>query len=420
MVPESRQLSISVSVLFLLLLASVWACYAGTCAHRDTLSLRAVRMPTRVRASSESRGGFRVLEWAGKGGFLPQPLLVTTAKTGWREAWKLMVNELAPQSKDGEYVRPMYGFRESIGSEKYPATPGRYQIYTGNPCPWCHRVLLVKALRGIPNDVLPHTALIDDPTKASRGGWVFGESLEMRDPVFNSYDLRELYERCSPDYSGRCTAPLMIDKKTGTIISNESEDIIRMLNEVDFPGVNRSGLNVDLYPPSLRSDIDAMNKWIYSGVNNGVYRCGFATTQVGYDKAIRDVTESLDKLESILSKSRFLLGDKVTEADLRLLPTISRFDAIYHPFFKCTTRWVSSLPNVQGWLQDMYQIPGVKETLDLEQAKRSYYTNLFPLNPSGIVPEGPSVDVLRMLEPPNRGPLDAKDIFFDKAETRAT
>jgi len=238
---------------------------------------------------SSSRGGLRLLEWAGKGGFLPQPLLVKTAKTGWREAWKVLMSELAPQSKDGDYVRPSYGFRGKIGSAQHPATPGRYHLYTGNACPWCQRVLLVKAIRGISDKSLAHTVLIDDPTKASRGGWAFGDSPDRKDPVFGVRDLREVYEACNPGYSGRCTAPLMVDKETKTVVCNESEDLVRMLNEVEL----RDSLefDVDLYPPALRSEIDEANEWIYRQLNNGVYRCGFATTQEGYDRAISDVTE---------------------------------------------------------------------------------------------------------------------------------
>jgi len=381
--------------------------------------------------TSGNNGGLRILEWAGRGGLLPQPLLVQTAKTGWREAWKIMVSELAPQSKSGDYIRPTYGFQGKLGTSEHPAVPGRYQLYVGNACPWCHRVLLAKVFRNISMAQLPHTELVDDPTKASRGGWVFGtERDDQKDPLFGSYDLRALYERCSPGYTGRCTAPLLIDKETGTIVSNESEDLVRMLNEVDFEEStagqehrnddSKNSFNVDLYPPHLQADIDAANRWIYSGINNGVYRCGFATSQSAYDRAMDDVTKSLDRVEGMLSKSRFLLGEKITESDLRLLPTVARFDSVYFPFFKCTNRRIENLPNLKGWLQDMYMIPGVKETLDLERAKSSYFTNLFPLNPSGIIPRSPSIEESMGLgrKDPNRGSLERSEIFFDKTQTR--
>uniref|UniRef100_A0A7S0DF75 GST C-terminal domain-containing protein n=2 Tax=Amorphochlora amoebiformis TaxID=1561963 RepID=A0A7S0DF75_9EUKA len=220
-----------------------------------------------------------------------------------------------------------------------------------------------------------------------------------------------------PGYSGRCTAPLMVDCKTQTIVSNESEDIVRMLNDFDLLDENQTQddthpLIVDLYPPQLRNQIDTANEWIYKSINNGVYRCGFSTSQEGYDRAIKDVTQGLDKLEEMLSKSRFLLGDKVTESDIRLLPTMARFDSVYNPFFKCTTRTIKSMPNIQGWLQDMYQIPGVPETLDLDDAIRSYYSNLFPLNPSGIVAKGPPFNTTD----PKRGSHVKQDLFYDKAE----
>jgi len=333
-----------------------------------------------------------------------------------------MISELAPQSKDGEYVRPKYGFEEAIGTAKHPAEPHRYHLYVGNACPWCHRVLLVKAIRSIPDESLSYTILLDDPTKASRGGWAFSDSA--KDPVFGGKDLREVYDACAAregnldGYSGRVTAPLMVDKRRLDAVSNESEDLVRMLNEVDIDEKNGKEINVDLYPPHLREKIDDANGWIYKQLNNGVYRCGFATTQEAYNKAAADVTAALDRLEVILSTSRFVCGDKITEADIRLLPTIARYDAVYHTFFKCTNRRIQNMPNLQAWLQDMYQVPGVSTTLDVEKAKRSYFSNLFPLNPSGIIPLGPSIKELGFLENPKRGPTGKEAIFFDKAETR--
>lgn len=250
---------------------------------------------------------------------------------------------------------------------------------------WCHRTRLAAAISGIRLDELGVTQLVDDPVKASRGGWVF--SSEQPDPLFGSKDLRELYDKLSPNFKGRCTAPLLVDKKTKRIVSNESSDIVRMLNSATFGRQDEFRLN--LYPSGLATQIDEVNEWVYRLLNNGVYRCGFSTTQVAYDEASRDVREGLRRCEEILAKQNFLCGNQFTEADLRLLPTILRYDGAYAPLFKAGgthLRIRSDYPNIQEWLQRCWSMPGVKDSIDLADATGSYFKQLFPLNPGGILP----------------------------------
>lgn len=245
--------------------------------------------------------------------------------------------------------------------------------------------------------------MTDDAERASRGGWVF----ETPDPVFGCADLRQVYDAASPEgrYIGRCTAPVLVDARTQRIVSNESADIVRMLNGFDVEG---SSATVDLYPPSLQAEIDALNDWVYREVSNGVYRCGFATTQDAYDVAARELRVAMDALEARLGDGRaFLLGARVTEADVRLLPTVVRYDAVYAGVFKCGAQRIRDLPGVHAWMRRMWALPTppggarVSETFDVDAARRSYYGQLFPLNPGGIVPAGPDATAVG-LEPPPR------------------
>mmetsp|Transcript_5211 Transcript_5211/g.13129 ORF Transcript_5211/g.13129 Transcript_5211/m.13129 type:complete len:401 (+) Transcript_5211:34-1236(+) len=340
--------------------------------------------------------GFNVLELTGA--LIPQGKLVTGVKTGWKFAWTTLMRELAPQSEDGSYVRPKYTFQQTISSDpgaKFPDEAGRYHLYAGKACPWCHRVELARAIRGL-ESYLSITTVLDRPEEASRGGWVFERSDP--DPLFGARDLREVYDGAvRGGFRGRCTAPLMVCKKTKSLVCNESADLVRMLNRVQAPPGS-----IDLYPEALRKEIDSTNEWVYEDINNGVYRCGFATTQVAYDKAEESVFKAMDRLEEMLSKARFLCGDKFTEADLRLFPTIYRFDSVYHILFRCSRRRVSDYPSIQGWLSDVYSLEGVKSTCDLKATVDSYYTQLFPLNPGGIVVRGPSPSELGLDVPSDR------------------
>uniref|UniRef100_A0A7S0WJ40 GST C-terminal domain-containing protein n=1 Tax=Chlamydomonas leiostraca TaxID=1034604 RepID=A0A7S0WJ40_9CHLO len=403
---------------------------------------RAVPPPAADKAVDK---GFSLLEWSNK--VLPQSQLVAGVKTGWRFAWQTMVKELAPQSKDGAYKRPSYKFTGRVGDAQFPAESGRYHLYAGNACPWCHRALLVMVLRGLlrpsdpastpsapsssstsgavitahtgrgPKTHVSFTTLVDDPTRARRGGWVFDAGKGVVDPVWGAQDLWQVYDTASPGFRGRCTAPLLVDARGKRIVSNESADLVRMLNALHLPGCT----DVDLAPAHLLPQIDALNDKIYDSVNNGVYRSGFATTQSAYDAVQREMYGVLDELEARLSDSRFLLGDKLTEADVRLFPTVVRFDAVYAHIFKCSRKRMADYPNLSGWMRDMWQIqvPGstlqVSGTVDIDAARNSYYTNLFPLNPSGIIPSGPTFHDLKLDAPHGRGNSSAlQDVCWSR------
>lgn len=390
-------------------------------------SRRRVSTIVAAAASSDpdnsSNRGFRILERAG--GLLPQSLLVKSTKTAWRAAWKTMVVELAPQEKgSGGYARPKAAFTGELGGSSWPFEEGRYRLYLGNACPWCHRVLLALVVRGLAPTVPPIpgrkargaaaeskkfpvavTAAADDPERASRGGWVFGEN--ERDPVFGAPDLARVYALTNGgSYSGRCTAPLLLDAWNRKIVSNDSDGILKALDKLDLSSLSGGpslASRVLLRPAQLAPQIDALNDEIYSNLSNGVYRCGFATEQAAYEAAARGVSRSLDALEARLGDSRFLLGDRFTDADLRLFPAVSRFDAVYVPLFRAAAdplalRW----PAVHAWAADVARLDTsggssssssssrLGDTIDVAAAKRSYFTSLFPLNPSGIVPIGSS------------------------------
>ncbi|KAK9916212.1 hypothetical protein WJX75_000127 [Coccomyxa subellipsoidea] len=361
--------------------------------------------------SAEATKGFGLLEWTGK--VISQGTLVKGAKMGWHFAWETMMKELAPQTKDGSYARPTYKLKGVIGSPEFPAETGRYHLYVGNACPWCHRVLLALIVRGL----LPHisyTMAVDDPERASRGGWVFDQP----EPVFNASDLREVYDAASPGYRGRCTAPLLVDKRTRKLVCNESSDIVRMLNSVQLPG----STPFDLYPAQLSGEIEAINDIVHNKINNGVYKSGFATTQAAYARAQQELYGALDLVEQNLSEHRFLVGDRFTEADLRLYPTVVRYDGMYATLFKCCRKRISDYPNLSAWLRDVYQIAvqdasqmQISTSFDLDEARRSYFTSLFPLNPGGIVPIGPTIQDLALHREAGRGSHSAESVFHLQA-----
>eukprot|EP00980_Cylindrotheca_fusiformis_P030827 scaffold25486_cov181-Cylindrotheca_fusiformis.AAC.1 len=270
-----------------------------------------------------------------------------------------MMTELAPQDKTGSYQRPKYSFSRTIGSKQFPAEPGRYHIYVGNPCPWCNRVKLVaKLLKLDNNNILGITPVIDDPIKASRGGWVFDTPLPQ---ASNVKDLRELYEFLSPNFQGRCTAPLLVDWKTKQIISNESSDIVRMLPLLVSSDEVGAKQQLDLYPPELAANIDETNEWVYRLLNNGVYRCGFSTSQEAYERASNDVLKGLNLAEQRLTENDFMCGDKMTESDVMLLPTMLRFDGVYSPLFGAGgkhLRLQCDYPAIFSWLKRCWRTEG--------------------------------------------------------------
>ena len=321
--------------------------------------------------------------------------LCAACASGWlrREVAERAANGAGPVSRVcRQYASRRDGTAASAISAAALKTPVSRVI--ADPCPWCHRVSITLALRGLLGRGVSCTRLDNDPEKASRGGWCFSQ--DDPDPLIGASDLKAVYDSCTEggSYTGRCTAPLLVDLQTGTIISNESADIIRMLNGLDLPPAEAAAESndqaVDLYPSAKAAAIDETNAWTYELVNNGVYRCGFATKQGAYEKAEADVHAGLRRCDDALAASRFLCGDTVSEADVRLMPTIVRFDGVYAPFFRCGRYQVrSDYPNVRRWSEEMLKLTG-PNLFDLDDARTGYYRDLFPLNPGGIVPAGPS------------------------------
>jgi putative glutathione S-transferase len=322
---------------------------------------------------------------------LPPKLIIQSGKFVWTTLWHLMMSKLAPRSPSGEYIRPNSEFRNFIGTKEgnpYQPAAGRYKLYVGLGCPWAHRTLVTRALKGL-EDAISVTIVSPSPIE---GGWVFNQ------PEEGCQTLAELYTLAQPGYTGRCTVPVLWDTETKKIVNNESSEIIVMLNSE----LNEFAKNptLDLYPKELRERIDAWNAKIYPSVNNGVYRCGFAQTQEAYSKACSELFSTLDEIERTLETNRYLCGDRVTLADVRLFTTLFRFDAVYYGLFKCNRRRIQDYKHLGAYLRDLYQLSGVATTCDLDAVKRDYYGNLFPLNPGGIIPLGP--DMASLLEPHNR------------------
>ncbi len=326
-----------------------------------------------------------------KGKSLPPKLIVKLGKFVWTTLWHLMMSRLAPRNQAGEYLRPASQFRNRVGTEEgnlYLPEAGRYCLYVGLGCPWAHRTLVVRTLKGLEDAI----SVVIASASATEGGWVFEEEEE------GCHTLAQLYELAKPGYEGRCTVPVLWDKQTKTIVNNESAEIIAILNsEFNSFATNPA---LDFYPEELREKIDWWNEKIYHSVNNGVYRCGFAQTQEAYDKACDELFAVLDEIDSALKTSRYLCGDRVTLADVRLFTTLFRFDVAYYGLFKCNRRRIQDYENLGPYLRDLYQLPGVADTCSLEAVKRDYYGTLFPLNPGGIIPSGP--DLTSLLEPHGR------------------
>jgi putative glutathione S-transferase len=292
------------------------------------------------------------------------------------------------EPKPGEFVRPAYPFRGRItadGSSGYPAAAGRYHLYISWACPWAHRTAIVRALLGL-EDVVSLSAV--DPVRDGRG-WAFREGRgHSLDPVNGFALLREAYEATEPGYDGHISVPVLWDRETSRIVSNNFPDITIDL-DTQF-GAWSNGL--DLYPAALRPQIDALNERIYENVNNGVYRSGMATTQAAYHDAVSKLFATLDELEERLAGQRYLLGDAITEADVRLWVTLARFDPVYHYHFKANLRRLTDYPNLWAYARDLYARPAFGGTTDFDQIKRHYYTTHPHINPTRIVPDGPRLD----------------------------
>ena len=297
----------------------------------------------------------------------------------WHDTW------YETDKTGGAFVRTDAQFRDWVsadGGSRFPAEAGRYHLYVSLACPWASRAVIVRKLKRL-EDVVGMTVV--SPLMLERG-WVFAEP----DPVLGKSALLEVYTAARPEYSGRVTVPVLWDKRTATIVNNESSEIIRMLNRA-FDRVGGDAA-VDFCPPDLLAEIDAVNARVYDTVNNGVYKAGFATRQEPYEAAVRALFATLDDLEQRLTGQRYLCGDRVTEADWRLFTTLVRFDAVYYAHFKCNFRHLWDYAALWGYARDLYQMPGVAETVDLGQIKQHYYRSQPSVNPSGIVPVGPGVD----------------------------
>lgn len=298
---------------------------------------------------------------------------------------------------EGAFVRAPTHFHGSISKDpgaRHPAEEGRYHLYVSLACPWAHRTLLVRALKGL-EQVISYDVV--HPYLSERG-WSFDTDFAgaTGDRVHGHRYLQQAYRQAAADYAGIITVPVLWDKTRSTIVNNESAEIIRMLN-TEFQDLCRHP-EVDLYPPALRAAIDATNAWVYPSINNGVYRCGFAQSQGAYDSAVQTLFAALDRVEDLLSRQAYLCGDVLTEADVRLFPTLIRFDVVYHTHFKCNRRLVAQYPAMHRYLAGLYALPGVAGTVDLDHIRFHYYASHRHLNPTGIVPPGP--DVLQQLSLP--------------------
>lgn len=313
---------------------------------------------------------------------LPGKLIIQTGKWVWTTMWQIMMSQLAPRDRSGAYIRPASQFRDRISLEgSHPPQADRYSLIVGMGCPWAHRTLVVRALKGL-EAAISVTIAQPDPIA---GGWVFEQEME------GCRTLAELYALAKSDYRGRATVPVLWDREKKAIVNNESAEIIVMLNS-EF---NEFAAHpaIDLYPDEWRETIDRWNEKIYHAVNNGVYRCGFAQTQSAYDQACTELFDALDEIDAVLIESRYLCGDRVTLADVRLFTTLFRFDAVYFGLFKCNRRRIQDYANLGAYLRDLYQLPNVAEICDLETVKRDYYGSLFPLNPGGIIPLGTGMNL---------------------------
>ncbi len=272
------------------------------------------------------------------------------------------------------------------GQGGFAAAPGRYHLYISLACPWAHRTLIFRNLKGLEEMIdlsVVHWYMRE-------GGWSFKEGPGViPDPLHNADYLHQLYQQADPSFSGRVTTPTLWDKQTNTIVSNESADIIRMFNSA-FDGIGAAP--GDYYPEPLRAEIDQINARIYDTVNNGVYKSGFASSQDAYEEAVVPLFDSLDWLEERLSRNRYLLGDQITEADWRLFVTLVRFDLVYITHFKCTLRRLVDYPNLWAYTRDLFQQPGIAETVNFEHIKKHYFQSHPFINPTGVVPVGPEPD----------------------------
>lgn len=310
--------------------------------------------------------------------------------------WSTQWNDT--KATGGRFVRTQAGFRNWItpdgsagpsGEAGFPAEAGRYHLYVSYACPWAHRTLIFRSLKDLDGLI---SVSVTDAKMPDETGWSFtGTSGSTGDTLNHQDYLWQIYTMADPAYTGRVTVPVLWDKERRTIVSNESAEIIRMFNSA-FNGL--TGNEVDYYPEPLREKIDAINARVYDTVNNGVYKAGFATSQEAYEEAFAALFGSLDWIEGILGETAYLAGDEITEADWRLFTTLVRFDAVYVGHFKCNRQRIADYPNLSHYLKALYAVPGVKETVHMDHIKTHYYWSHVSINPTRIIPVGPTLDWL--------------------------
>ncbi|MBL6863840.1 MAG: glutathione S-transferase family protein [Rhodospirillales bacterium] len=299
------------------------------------------------------------------------------------------------RSEEGKFIRPESSFRNWVTSDGGPgptgelgfaAEAGRYHLYITHNCPWAYRTAMFRRVKGL-EDII---SISIGGASFKDQGWTFNEEPgALPDAVNNIYYLHELYTKADPKYTGRVTVPVLWDKKSETIVNNESSEIIRMFNSA-FDNITDNKL--DFYPESLRNQIDEINAIVYKNINNGVYRAGFATTQNAYEEAYNNLFKTLDELEDRLGERRYLTGEKLTEADWRLFSTLIRFDVVYYTHFKCNKRHIFDYPNLWNFTLELYQYPGISSLTNFDHIKRGYYGLMPKINPSKIVAKGPDID----------------------------
>lgn len=299
----------------------------------------------------------------------------------WHDQW------YDTKSSDGRFIRQEAQFRHNIGSDDFPAESGRYHLFVSLACPWAHRTLIFRALKDLEEHI---SVTVVDPLMLENG-WEFS-SVSEHNPIEGVDFMHQIYTLADPNYSGRVTVPVLWDKQQQRIVNNESAEIIRILNTA-FNDL--TGNQQDYYPNASRADIDAINEQVYDTINNGVYRCGFATSQGAYQEAFTELFDNLDHIEQRLSQQRYLVGNNITEADWRLFTTLVRFDAVYYGHFKTNLRRIEDYPNISEYLRELYQIPGVANTVNMAHIKQHYYMSHTMINPTQVVPAGPAVDYAR-------------------------
>lgn len=336
---------------------------------------------------------------------LPPGALVSVVKEVWTTGWLTMMAQLAPPTDKKDYNRPSSQFR----NRPLSASSGQFHLYVAMACPWAHRAAIVHSLKGL-SDAVPISVAVPGATglwefSPTAGGLQSGTVAERLKPTVDRANgqkrVADVYKSQPGGYNGRSTVPMLWDSSQKLVVNNESADIIEILNS-DFNHLAQNP-DLDLSPVHLKGEIERWNEIIYPNINNGVYRCGFAQSQEAYNQAVESLFNALDKVEMHLGTSRYLCGDTFTLADVRLFTTLFRFDPVYQILFKCSKQKLAEYPNLQGFMRDVYQIPGVASTCDLDAIMYGYYKVLFPLNPGGIRPAMPRVaDSLALLEPHNR------------------